>query len=163
MENMWAPWRMKYITQNSDKIDGCVFCHLLAENQDEKNLVVFRSTHCFVILNRYPYNNGHVMVIPFQHASDLLVLDGATLADCQITINKTIRVLRDVFHPQGINLGMNIGLAAGAGIEEHIHYHLLPRWNGDTNFMPVIAGVKVISEALDDTYKKLKAAFLRSA
>ncbi len=159
MENMWAPWRMQYITGETEKHDGCVFCTLPEEKDDAKNLIVHRSLHCYVILNRFPYNNGHVMVIPYEHTSDILSLDDQTLADCQLTINKTVRALRNVFHPQGINLGMNMGQAAGAGIEEHIHYHLLPRWNGDTNFMPVISGVKVISEALNDTYEKLKAAF----
>ena len=160
MENMWAPWRMQYIMGDTEKINGCLFCALPSMDQDEKNLIVYRSRHCFVILNKFPYNNGHTMVIPYEHTADLLSLDDAVLADCQLTIKKTIRVLKDVFHPQGINLGMNLGQAAGAGIEEHIHYHLVPRWNGDTNFMPIIGGVKVISEALQETYKKLKTAFL---
>lgn len=159
MEHMWAPWRMEYVaSQYSDK-NGCVFCESPKNKKDKENHIVYRGDHCYVILNKFPYNNGHVMVLPYQHCSDLLELSDEIHSECQELIKKTIKVLRKIFNPQGINIGLNMGSAAGAGIAEHIHYHILPRWEGDTNFMPVVAGVKVISESLDSTYLKLREAF----
>lgn len=160
MNNLWAPWRMKYIKGEEGKIsDGCVFCRIVNEKDDRKNYIVFRGETCYVVLNKFPYNNGHVMVIPYNHKNDLLSLSPQIQNECQLLINKTITALRKTLNPQGINVGLNLGSAAGAGIAEHVHYHILPRWTGDTNFMPAIAGVKVISESLDDTYNKLKEAF----
>lgn len=158
MENMWAPWRMEYVSTSSSKATGCVFCHV-AKEDDKENHIVYRGKYCYVILNKFPYNNGHIMIVPFSHTNDLLNLSDEEQSECNMLINKSIMVLRKVFDPQAINLGMNLGKAAGAGIEEHIHYHILPRWDGDTNFMPVIAGIKVISESLDATYKKMSKAF----
>ena len=158
MENMWAPWRMEYVSTSSSKTKGCVFCNVQKED-DKKNHIVFRGKHCFVILNKFPYNNGHIMIVPFNHTNDLLKLSSEEQSECTQLINKSIMVLRNVFNPHAINMGMNMGKAAGAGIEEHIHYHILPRWDGDTNFMPVIAGVKVISESLDATYDKMSKVF----
>ena len=160
MENMWAPWRMEYLMKEAgSKADGCVFCNIINEEDDSINHVVHRGESCFAVLNKFPYNNGHVMVIPYRHVDDLLLLPSEVQNECQVLINKTIRALRISYNPQGINVGLNLGIAAGAGIAEHMHYHILPRWQGDTNFMPVVAGVKVISESLDETYKKLKEAF----
>ena len=160
MDNLWAPWRMEYIMGEAGKItDGCVFCAIVKEKNDSKNHIVYRGESCYVVLNKFPYNNGHLMVIPYAHLDDLLLLPDQVQIECQLLINKTIAALRKSFNPQGINVGLNMGTAAGAGIAEHLHYHILPRWSGDTNFMPAIAGVKVISESLDATYKKLKAAF----
>lgn len=156
---MWAPWRMEYIESQPDKTKGCVFCENPKNKDDGESHIVYRGEHCYVMLNKYPYNNGHVMVLPYVHTNDLLNLSEKTQSECQQVINKTIKALRKVFNPQGINIGLNMGSAAGAGIAEHIHYHILPRWEGDTNFMPVVAGVKVISESLDSTYEKLKEAF----
>ena len=156
---MWAPWRMEYITSQPKDSNECVFCSSPKIKDDSKNHIVYRAKHCYVMLNKYPYNNGHVMVLPYEHINDILNLSEAVQMECHQVINKTIKALRKVYNPQGINLGMNMGLAAGAGIAEHIHYHILPRWQGDTNFMPVVAGVKVISESLDVTYSKLKQAF----
>ena len=158
MDQMWAPWRMDYVSGEISKIEGCVFCEIVKEKDDSKHHIVYRGKHCYVVLNKFPYNNGHVMIIPYMHTEDLLELPLNVQQECQLLINKTIKALKDVFNPQGINLGLNMGSAAGAGIAEHIHYHLLPRWQGDTNFMPVIAGSKVISESLDSTFKKLKEA-----
>ncbi len=141
------------------KTEGCVFCEIVKEQDDSVNHVVYRGETCYVVLNKYPYNNGHIMVIPYKHVNDLLVLSPEVQSECQLLINKTIAALRKAFNPQGINVGLNLGSAAGAGIAEHMHYHILPRWQGDTNFMPAIAGVKVISESLDATYEKLKEAF----
>jgi len=156
---MWAPWRMEYVASQYNESNGCVFCNSPKDKDDKKNHIVYRGEHCYVILNKFPYNNGHVMVLPYQHSSDLLDLSEDIHAECQELIRKTIKALRKVFNPQGINIGLNMGNAAGAGIAEHIHYHILPRWEGDTNFMPVVAGVKVISESLDSAYFKLKEAF----
>ena len=158
MENLWAPWRLDYITSQHDS-GGCVFCKSPKNKDDKQNHIIFRGTHCYVILNKFPYNNGHVMVLPYQHISDLLDLSEEADSECQELIKKTIKAIRRVFNPQGINVGLNLGSAAGAGIAEHIHYHILPRWQGDTNFMPVIAGVKEISESLDSAYFKLRQAF----
>ena len=160
MENLWAPWRMEYIMREAgNKTDGCVFCNIINENDDSINHIVHRGESCFTVLNKFPYNNGHVMVIPYKHVDDLLLLSPKVQNECQLLINKTIAALRIALNPQGINVGLNLGSAAGAGIAEHMHYHILPRWQGDTNFMPAVAGVKVISESLDETYKKLKEAF----
>lgn len=159
MDNLWAPWRMEYITNQPEKTDKCIFCENPRNKDDHKNHIVYRGKYCYIMLNKYPYNNGHVMILPYKHASDLLDLSEEIQTECQQLINKTIIVLRKVFNPHGINIGLNIGTAAGAGIAEHIHYHILPRWEGDTNFMPVVSGVKVISESLDSTYTKLKEAY----
>lgn len=159
MDHIWAPWRMEYVSGETAKINGCIFCEIVKEKDDSVHHVVYRGKHCYAVLNKFPYNNGHVMVIPYMHAEDLLLVPEEVQAECQGLINKTIKALRRVFNPQGINIGLNMGSAAGAGIAEHIHYHILPRWLGDTNFMPVLAGAKVISESLDSTYKKLKEAY----
>ncbi len=158
MEHMWAPWRMAYIAGDEEKTAGCIFCVFPQKEDDRRYLIVHRSKHCFVILNKFPYNNGHIMVVPYRHTHDLLELTSPEQQDCQQTINRAIRALRGVYKPDAINLGMNMGRAAGAGIDAHIHYHLVPRWNGDTNFMPVIAGTKVISESLEQSWKLLSEA-----
>ncbi len=161
MKNLWAPWRMQYILNDIDKTDGCIFCDFPRANDDEKYLIPFRSEHCFVILNKFPYNNGHVMVVPYLHTGDFLEVPDETLMDMQKTIQKTITVLKNIMNPHALNIGMNIGRTAGAGIDDHLHYHIVPRWDGDTNFMPVIAETKVISESLEATFKKMKQEFQR--
>ncbi len=161
MKQLWAPWRMEYILNEIDKHEGCIFCDFPKSTEDEKHLIVYRSKHCFVILNKYPYNNGHLMVVPYQHTSDLLDLNDDVLLDVQQTIRKTVQVMRDVLHPQAMNIGLNMGRIAGAGIDDHIHYHLVPRWDGDTNFMPVISGTKVVSESLQATRAKIYETFQR--
>jgi ATP adenylyltransferase len=159
MKRLWAPWRMEYILAAQEDEDGCLFCEKPQEKNDEVNLIVHRSQKCFVMLNRYPYNNGHLMVIPYLHECDLTKLSDEILLNMQHTLNLCIKALTESIHPHGINVGINLGRTAGAGIEEHLHYHLVPRWNGDTNFMPVLSDTKVVSEALDQTWKKLKKAF----
>lgn len=159
MENLWAPWRMEYIAGHDKKVDGCVFCEAIKNPDDHANHIVFRGKYSFVILNKFPYNNGHIMIIPNQHTNDWLKLPDNVQAECYKMINLSISAIRKVFSPDALNLGMNLGKAAGAGIDEHVHFHILPRWEGDTNFMPVIAGTKVISESLDSAYTKLKQAF----
>ncbi len=159
MEKLWAPWRLEYIVSVDEKKDGCIFCDLPKEQNDKKNLIVYRDKFCFVILNKYPYNNGHVMVVPYEHKSDLLHLSDNILLNTQQVTKKVIQVLKNTMKPHGFNIGLNIGRSAGAGIDEHIHYHIVPRWNGDTNCMPVLTNTKVVSEALDQTWEKLRNEF----
>lgn len=161
MKQLWAPWRMEYILNEVDKHDGCIFCELPAEKDDQKNLILYRTKYCFVILNKYPYNNGHLMVVPYQHTGNLLDLSDEILVDMQQTIRKVIVVMNHILHPQAMNIGMNLGRTAGAGIADHLHYHIVPRWDGDTNYMPVIAGTKIVSESLRTTWKKMHDEFAR--
>jgi ATP adenylyltransferase len=159
MDQLWAPWRMEYILESQEPSSVCIFCTKPADHDDEKNLIAYRSHHCFVMLNKFPYNNGHLMIIPFQHESDLTRLNDEIVLDLHHTLSKSIQVLHETMNPHGMNIGVNVGRTAGAGIVDHLHYHLVPRWNGDTNFMPVISGTKVLSEALNKTWEKLSKAF----
>jgi ATP adenylyltransferase len=156
---LWAPWRMAYI--GGEKPKGCIFCDFPAapEADDRKNLVVHRTPHAFVILNRYPYNSGHLMVVPRLHVSDLATLPPPAWAELQDELRRAAAVLRAVYRPEGINLGMNLGKAAGAGIEEHLHWHLVPRWLGDNNFMPVLGDIRVMVDHLDTTWEKVRAGY----
>lgn len=154
MNRLWSPWRMAYIAGSKPK--ECVFCQLPSESQDATNLILFRGEFCFVMLNRYPYNNGHLMVIPYQHVDSPLALEPAVLAEMMDLNNLCLTVLGESMHPDGFNIGMNLGTPAGAGIKDHIHLHVVPRWTGDTNYMPVIGETRVISESLEATYTKLK-------
>ena len=161
MERMWSPWRAEHIERVSgpkaQPSDGpSIFSRLAGENQDEKNLILWRGHHTFVIMNRYPYTNGHLMIVPFREveAYDALTPDEQT--EVSHVIGRCLGWLRRTLHPEGFNVGMNIGQAGGAGIPGHLHVHVVPRWNGDTNFMPVVGSVKVIPEALDATYAKLR-------
>lgn len=153
MEQIWAPWRMAYI--GGDRGDGCVFCDKAASAEDEQNLVLLRGEKTFVIMNLYPYNNGHLLVIPKRHVGEMEDLNEEEMMELFQMTRKMVKVL-GYFKPQGFNIGINIGSAAGAGIPGHFHIHIVPRWIGDTNFMPVFGDVRVISESLEGTYKKLK-------
>lgn len=155
MEKMWAPWRLEYIKNADKNNEGCIFCDKPMQENDQENLIVYRDKFCFIILNKYPYNNGHVMVVPYEHKSDILELSDEVLFNTQKVIQKAIKALRSAIEPHGFNIGVNMGRPAGAGIEDHIHYHIVPRWNGDTNYMPVLTDTKVVSEALDQTWIKL--------
>ena len=157
MERIWAPWRIQYIQM--DKLDGCILCEKPAENNDSQNYILYRGEKNFVILNSYPYNPGHLMVAPYRHVSSPEELNEAERNEHSEIVSRCINVLRQVLNPGGFNVGMNIGKTAGAGIEDHVHTHVVPRWQGDTNFMPVLADVRVIPEALADTYQKLKGKF----
>ena len=157
MRILWAPWRIKYIL--SPKRKKCFLCEAAKSNNDEENLVVFRGYTCFVILNRYPYNNGHLMIATYRHVGDLAELNMAELFELNFLAQLALRALRRAMKPDGFNIGLNLGKVAGAGVKDHIHVHVVPRWEGDTNFMPVLAETKVIPEALDSTYKKLKKEF----
>lgn len=155
MQHIWAPWRLQYI-QSVGKEEGCFFCHHLKSKQDKKNLVLFRTKHSFCVLNLFPYSNGHLMVAPRKHTGTLDTLTEKELADILITTRLGKRILKKALNADGFNIGMNIGRVAGAGVEHHVHLHIVPRWHGDTNYMPVIAGTKVIPEAIEKTYEKLK-------
>lgn len=156
MKRIWAGWRMKYIL--GDKAHDCVFCGALQANDDAANFIVHRDERVALMLNLYPYINGHLLVVPYVHLGDLVDLDQETLADMMRLTTKGLRLLRAAVNPHGFNVGLNLGQAAGAGIQDHVHIHIVPRWENDTNFLPVLGDVRVIPELLDDTYNKLLAA-----
>jgi ATP adenylyltransferase len=156
-ERLWAPWRMRYIIE--DKPEGCLFCTKREATNDPENHIVWRGERAFVLLNAYPYNNGHVMVAPHAHIADFEDLPAETVAEIMSLTQNTIRALKREFHPEGVNVGINLGAAAGAGIKDHLHVHIVPRWAGDTNFMPVIADVRVIPQSLDHAHALLSRAF----
>ena len=157
MEYLWAPWRMEYILEK--RKSGCFFCKKLKEKKNKENLILYRGETVFVVMNKYPYTNGHLMVVPKRHCLNLEQLDNNELKELFELLKASMRVLKASFHPQGFNIGMNIGKVGGAG-EDHLHLHIVPRWAGDTNFMPVIGKTKIISEYLDKTYQKLHSTFL---
>jgi ATP adenylyltransferase len=170
MDHLWSPWRMSYL-QSADKHSGgeaadgpgtgCLFCDKPAEARDEQNLIVVRGQHAYVILNLYPYNNGHFMVVPYAHAPSSETLEPAALTEMMLLMNRGLAALRALYNPQAFNVGMNIGTAAGAGIADHVHLHAVPRWAGDTNFMTVAAGTRVIPEDLNITWRRLREAWPR--
>jgi ATP adenylyltransferase len=160
MNHLWSPWRMEYI-ENNNKEDGCVFCNAQARMDGAENLIAFRGTYAFVILNRYPYTSGHLMVVPFEHKPNLEELDPATRAEMMELTSLCTTVLKSIYRPQGFNIGVNIGEAAGAGVAGHVHIHIVPRWRGDTNFMSSVGSTRVLPEALEDTYRRVKAEFDR--
>ena len=157
MERIWAPWRMEYIQM--EKPEGCVLCEIPQQDNDTANYVLYRGEKNFIILNSYPYNPGHLMIVPYHHIASLEGLTDEELHEHIDIVRSSISVLREVFNPAGFNLGMNLGKVAGAGIDEHVHTHIVPRWQGDTNCMPVISGTRVIPQALAETYRKLKGKF----
>ncbi len=157
MKKLWAPWRARYILGPKEK--GCLLCRISGENKDEENYVLWRGELGYIMLNLYPYNAGHLMIVPYRHEKNLENLDDRESGEVMRLAQMSIRALKGSLRPQGFNLGMNLGSIAGAGIEEHIHLHVVPRWRGDTNFMPVSASTKVISQALEETYRDLKDAF----
>lgn len=159
MERIWAPWRIRYIEEAGAEGKGCIFCDKLKENKDTENYILYRGKKNFVILNSYPYNPGHLMIAPYRHLDSLEKLSEEELREHYEMVIKSLGVLREVFKPGGFNVGMNLGRVAGAGIADHIHTHVVPRWGGDTNFMPVLADVRVLPEALADSYQKLKGKF----
>jgi ATP adenylyltransferase len=158
MRHLWTPWRSKYIQQQREK-KMCVFCAAASGTEDQTTLVVHRGSHCFVILNRYPYTAGHVMVAPYAHVPRLSQATEEATDEMMRLVRRLEQMLERVYRPDGINLGMNLGEAAGAGIEQHIHMHVLPRWSGDANFMTTIGQTRVLPELLEDTYAKLRAEF----
>ncbi len=157
---LWAPWRMEFI--EGGKPTGCIFCTFPAqegEEADRSNLIVHRTVRAFTILNRFPYNSGHVMVVPRAHVSRLEDLAAEDFADLQAELRRAVAVVRSAYRPEGMNVGMNLGKVAGAGIEDHLHWHVVPRWGGDTNFMPVLADTKVMVEHLASSWARLRDGF----
>ena len=157
MKHLWSPWRLEYLM--ASKSDGCIFCHAALSDGDRENLVLFRGERAFLILNRYPYNNGHFMIVPYTHVPSLEDLNEPTLSEMMQVVNLSLAVLRQAYAPHGFNVGVNLGQAAGAGIAEHVHMHVVPRWTADTNFMPVVGSTRVIPELLDDAYARLRPIF----
>ena len=156
-ERLWAPWRLEYI--KGPKGEECIFCAGPAAEQDPEKYIVQRGEHCFTMLNTYPYNNGHLMVSPYRHVPSIEELDEATLLELMTMTQGSLRALRAVYAPEGFNLGVNQGKIAGAGVEHHVHLHVVPRWGADTNFMPVIGDTRVMPQYLDDAWKTLRPAF----
>lgn len=158
MKQLWAPWRMAYIDEASQE-QGCVFCNKLRAEDARDALVLAQSRHSVVMLNKYPYNNGHLLVAPKRHAGDFSTLPPEEYSDLNEILRSAARVVRQALNPSGLNLGMNVGKYAGAGIEDHLHWHVVPRWEGDTNFMPVVAETRVMPQHLLDSYDRLKPFF----
>ena len=156
-ERLWAPWRLEYIRGPKER--ECIFCRAVESGDDERYHVVHRAERCFVILNAYPYNNGHLMIAPFVHEPTIEPLDSATTAEMMDLAKRAAQALREVYRPEGFNYGINQGNVAGAGIEEHVHLHVVPRWGGDTNFMPVIGDTDVLPQSLADSWRELREAF----
>lgn len=160
MEIKWTPWRSTYIKGEDEQDEpGCPLCNAVRAGDDRRKLVLYRGLAAFVLMNLYPYNPGHLMVVPYEHTADLAGLPLSTSGEIISLGQRCTRVLHDTMQPHGFNLGMNLGRVAGAGIDEHLHLHVVPRWNGDTNFLPLIGGVKLVPEAIDDTYAALRPHF----
>lgn len=157
MEVMWAPWRGVYINQTASD-EGCIFCTKPQRDPalDAEQLILHRGEHCFILMNLYPYNTGHLLIAPYAHLGSLELLPPETTAEMMLLAQKCEHAIRAAMKPDGFNLGVNEGKVAGAGFADHVHLHVVPRWNGDTNFMPVIGGVKVMPEFLQQTYEKIK-------
>lgn len=153
MEYLWAPWRMEYILE--DKHPGCFLCDIVHGSDDRRNLVLLRGEHCLLVMNRYPYNNGHLMAAPYRHVDSLEAMSEAELLDMLRLASTGCTALRRAVHAGGFNVGFNLGAAAGAGLKDHVHAHIVPRWEGDTNFMPVISDVKVIPQSLDESWRNI--------
>lgn len=160
LERLWAPWRIEYIRISKDT-DRCVLCAAPAGTDDEENLVLYRGAWNFIIMNRYPYSPGHLMVAPYQHTADLADLGGEAGAEHLDFIRLCVDTLGDATHADGFNIGLNLGRVAGAGLDKHLHTHIVPRWLGDSNFMPVVANTRIISESLSSMYSRLREALER--
>ncbi len=160
MNRLWTPWRLAYVTDAGGNLDGCIFC-TAAARLDADDLVVHQGTRCFVILNKYPYNNGHLMVVPHRHVGRLAGLEPDELLELTQLAQRAERALAEAYAPHGFNMGLNLGKPAGAGVLDHLHLHVVPRWNGDTNFMSVVGETRVLPEELTDTSARLRSIFAR--
>jgi ATP adenylyltransferase len=159
-QRIWAPWRLPYVKDASkDSESECIFCTKPAEEDDETNLIVHRGERCFVILNRFPYTNGHLMIAPYEHVAALPDVDAEALAEMMALAQRAMTVLGEAYGPDGYNAGINQGRVAGAGYEGHIHLHVVPRWAGDTNYMPVLADTRVMPQSLEESYEALRGRF----
>ena len=162
MENLFAPWRLEFITGKRE--DGCIFCKKPAEtDRHRENLVLHLGERAFVIMNRYPYNSGHLLICPLRHTSDFGSLTPEEIAEMGLLLQESMRILTELYRPEGFNMGINLGAAAGAGIRDHLHWHIVPRWYGDTNFLPVLGDTRSIPELLIQAYDRLRPAFERLA
>jgi ATP adenylyltransferase len=159
MDKIWAPWRVKYITKILKEQKGCVFCRILKQKKDKANLVLTRYKTCYAVMNIYPYNNGHFLIVPNRHVDDLSKLNREERLELLDLLDDVKAILKKVITPGGYNIGINVGRVAGAGFPGHLHIHLVPRWNGDVNFMPVTADTKVISQSLNALYDRLLDAY----
>ncbi len=160
MRRLFSPWRSKYIEsfhESSAEDQPCVLCAAHADPVDEHHLVVLRAGSCYALLNKYPYNSGHLMVVPYRHTGDFSALTQTEMGDAMLVLQRLSVGLTEVLHPDGFNIGSNLGRSAGAGIDQHLHFHIVPRWNGDTNFMPVLDDTKLISDDMQETWRKLKS------
>lgn len=158
METMWSPWRMKYIT-DYDNSGKCVFCAAPEMEDGPENLIIHRGVKTYAILNRFPYTSGHLMIVPYEHHASLENFDPTVRAEMMEMVNQAIKIMRKVYKPQGFNVGINLGTAAGAGIAEHMHIHIVPRWVGDTNFMSTVGEIRVLPEELEATYHRIADAW----
>lgn len=156
MERIFTPWRSTYVTV-ADAAEGCFLCEKPREDADEQNLIVARAERVYAVLNLYPYNTGHVLVAPYQHVADLTALDPSTIGEMMHLTQRLVAALREEYRPDAFNVGMNLGRPAGAGVPDHLHLHIVPRWTGDTNFMPVLADTKVLPESLEQTYARVRS------
>jgi len=156
MDKLWAPWRVKYITKIVKETKGCVFCRILKEKKDAKNFILKRTSASIAVLNIYPYNNGHTLILPKRHVNDVSRLSRDEREDLYLLVDEIKDLLKKTMKAQGFNIGINLGRAAGAGYPGHVHIHIVPRWKGDVNFMPVVADTKVISQSLTELYRLLK-------
>lgn len=159
MDHLWAPWRMQFIRELREYRGGCVFCELGVPGDDRERLVLHRGKFCFVLMNKYPYNNGHVMIIPYRHTGVLADLNPEEHLEMMKLCSESIEVMKKTIEAEGFNCGINVGKVAGAGIDDHVHMHVVPRWNGDNNFMPVIADTRSMPEYLLETYDRLAGGF----
>jgi ATP adenylyltransferase len=160
VERLWTPWRRAFVEGAASTSDGgCFLCAKAAASDDRANLILSRDKHTFVLLNLYPYNSGHLMIAPYLHTGDLVALDTPTAQELMWSTQRGVGILQQVYAPHAFNVGMNLGKAAGAGVPDHLHIHVVPRWDGDTNFMPVLAETKVLPESLDQTYERLEPLF----
>ena len=160
MSHLWTPWRMSYLQGEERLPEGCLFC-IKPQLEDAKAHIIYRGRLCYVVLNRFPYTNGHLMVVPYAHLATLEHLDAETLAELMALTQLSLRVLREAYDPQGFNVGMNIGAVAGAGVAGHVHLHIVPRWGGDTNYMTTTGHTRVIPEWMDQTHERLRPLFDR--
>jgi ATP adenylyltransferase len=162
MKQLWAPWRLAFI-ENADHGSGCIFCEKPALKQDAKTFILWRGRHAFVLMNIYPYNNGHLLIAPYRHIAGIEDLPKPVVLDMMLLVQRAVRAVRRAYAPEGFNIGINQGRVAGAGIEHHLHLHLVPRWGADTNFMPLLAETRVLPQHLKASYRRLRAAFAGGA
>jgi len=158
MKRLFSPWRSAYIAsfKGAKRSAGCLFCRIAKQRKDAQNFILWRGVHCYLVMNLYPYNSGHLMVVPYKHTADMGSVSDETSVEIMHIASRAMKALEKVSEPQGFNFGANLGRAAGAGIDKHVHFHIVPRWSGDTNFMPVLADVKLISEDMRKVWKALR-------